>query len=420
MQKWTDEIDRAICEDFAASQKVLWRNFVAGDSYAQQMSQMGYRFGTDPHSATFSECLLWLRSQPGATQFVPVKMFRNKETGAARSVDLFRALLPPPDTAPILKATVQEDSSRSSSRIVCVTDSTCDDLFSDSNYASANLLTPAEFVSLLSSGRFPIGDAVREHTNQTLAAHDIAHLAGFVSNPAYAFQIRRLFSAVGVQLKQNRRVQAALDHFTSLLSLRLYYLVEVLVIVKDTATLESALGFSVHEYPLDARNGESRAKIVARLSALDPVALANYMNALCRVFHSVVDPLGGESRDLYNRRRKHKRGQAQANASQLLYESASSKFAGNSLYSLYYSVQDALENERSSHASYATTIDRIYATFILALVGTAQLTVRDWIDGSIELEPTQDSRLFYYIDSMFSPSQLFWRAFCSKEYDTVV
>jgi len=48
------------------------------------------------------------------------------------------------------------------------------------------------------------------------------------------------------------------------------------------------------------------------------------------------------------------------------------------------------------------------------------LTVRDWIDGSIELEPTQDSRLFYYIDSMFSPSQLFWRAFCSKEYDTVV
>lgn len=36
---------------------------------------------------------------------------------------------------------------------------------------------------MLAHGYFPIGAPIREHTNQTLCEHDIAHIAGFISNP---------------------------------------------------------------------------------------------------------------------------------------------------------------------------------------------------------------------------------------------
>lgn len=403
MEDWYAAVDLLVEEDFYGQLSVLKSNLRAGDAYALQLREMGYVFDSgSERPARFRNCIDWLRRQSDLL-YEPVKVFRNKKTGQLKVISLYDSL----------------DKQKE------VLEKTMRDTFAQ-GYETTNLLKPDMFVWLIAHRMFPIGDAVREHTNQTMAAHDLAHMAGFVSNPDYAHEMWRLFTHVNDVLENDdksgdvfKKVDKALQHFDSMLSLRLYYLIEVLTEVRDRPLLERVLGFSVDKYPLE-EGCDTRRAMSLFLRSKDPIALYRYLQSIYERFHDIVNPLGGESRDMYNRRRKHEREDTGSKKDTgTLYSAASSKFSGNSLYSLYYKAKHCLINVRSSHANYEETIDTIHATLLTALIGTAQLRVSDWVDAAMHFVPRHDAKLYFYLTSMFEPHHLFRRAFCDAEFASV-
>lgn len=283
------------------------------------------------------------------------------------------------------------------------------------NALPLNLLTPEVFVCMLASGYFPIGNAIREHTNQTLAEHDLAHMAGFVSSPNFTKAVREAFRRVLVKMQNNPRVANALKEFDSAYSLRLYYTIEVFTEIPK-ANLEQLQ--ALIEIPLDIDVNKAYIDEFLLNKANEPAKLYHYLHNLYWAFHHLVNPLGGESRDVLNRRRKFNRdgtlGSFYDNVSQ-----SSSKFARNSLYSLFLNARASLENKRSNHPDFRKTIVEIHAPFIGALIGTSQLEIEDWVLQCIEEIPDPESKLYrYFHDSgLWSQDHLILKAFCHPEYD---
>ncbi|MCB1136236.1 MAG: hypothetical protein KDK78_08215, partial [Chlamydiia bacterium] len=281
-----------------------------------------------------------------------------------------------------------------------------------------NLLTPEVFVSMLSNGYFPIGNAEREHTNQTLAEHDLAHMAGFVSKPAYTKAVRQAFRIVGEKMRTNPRVYAALQEFDSAYSLRLYYMIEVFTEIPPASRdrLQELI-----EIPLDQAPDKAAIDAFLLAKAADPEEFYRYLANLYWNYHHLVNPLGGESRDVLNRKRKFQRdgsvGSFYDGVSKL-----SSKFARNSMYSLFLNARAMLENVRSNHPEFERSITAVHTPFIGALLGTSQLEVEDWVLAAVEEELDPSSKLYRYIhnSNLWDQNHLLYRAYCGAEFDEIL
>jgi hypothetical protein len=265
-----------------------------------------------------------------------------------------------------------------------------------------NLLSPDVFVNMLASGFFPIGEPIREGTNQTLAEHDLAHLCGFISDPEYMRCIREAFRRIQTKLEgeHGKRLACALSHFDSLYSLRLYYLIEIFTEIRadKRARLQELLGSTL---PVDADFDQIKPMVLGELQrrARESVAdLYSWLDTLYSEFHQIVNPLGGESRDILNRRRKFQRGSAQNGSPYDRHSKFTSKFNGNSIYSLFQNAVAALENVRSNHIGFSASLELVHAPLIGALVGTAQLSIEDWVLQAIEEVPDPESKLWRYLN----------------------
>jgi hypothetical protein len=388
-QQYFEEVDHCIEENFWGNLASYKKCRLFEDPYIGQLEAMGYSFDTSTEApAPFHHSLTWIFKELNAliatgavnvdTVLWPAKAFRQ---GTAIHYIPFGGEIPHGSEA-------------------------------------LNLLTPEVFVDMLAQGYFPIGNAEREHTNQSLAEHDLAHMAGFISCPRYMAAVREAFRRVQEKTKSNPRLLTALQDFDSAYSLRLYYMIEVFTEIPEEhrAQLQELI-----EIPLDRPCIREEVNEFLRHKAREPADLYQYLAKLYWAFHQYTNPLGGESRDILNRTRKFKRGSTTGS----FYDAVSklsSKFARNSLYSLYYNGQAALDHIRSNHPEFERSIYEIHAPFIGALLGTSQLDVEDWVLSCIEETPDPSSKLYHYIaeSGFWDERHLLYRAYCGEDYEQVL
>lgn len=374
-QDYFKRADDAISENFYGNRRILKRALRNGDAYALQLQEIGYQFergvGKKPKPAPFYQTVNWCLQRlqeiaasddySAADVMIPAKAFSIVVDGVTKYIFV-------PFGGDVPKDAKEE-----------------------------NLLKPDVFVDMLSRGYFPVGAPIREHTNQTLCEHDIAHVAGFIAAPEYMRAVKQAFLQVGFLLKEDARIGKALANFDSLYSLRLYYMIEVFSIVPEAkkAGLQQLLGLKIDDYSLD--NPEAiRGKLLAFLKAKEPAELNDYLDNIFEELLKFINPLGGESRDILNRTRKF----ARSNQSGSFYSTMSnleSKFDGSSIYSIIFNAMAALENIRSNHKDYDKAIELIYVPLLGTLIGTCQLSIKDWVDSAIAPEPDHDSKIFKYI-----------------------
>ncbi len=168
-----------------------------------------------------------------------------------------------------------------------------------------NLLAPDVFVEMLSQGYFPIGAPIREHTNQVLCKHDAAHIAGFLSNPSYMKATRDAFRLIGKKMELDPKLKKALSNFDSLYSLRIYYMIEIFSIIPEDkhADLEKLLNLKIADFSLNEPE-KIYPNVLEFLNSKNPEELNQYLYRVYDGFPKIINPLGGESRDILNRTRK--------------------------------------------------------------------------------------------------------------------
>lgn len=387
--------DEAIDENFHGNLAILKNAYKHNDAYALQLEAIGYCFKSGAEKpAKFYNAIQWTLEKlnyiaqsgqlPSSDILVPAKAFEVERGGQKTQIFL---------------------------------------TFGDHVPAGAkelNLLTPDVFVKMLSQGYFPIGAPIRENTNQTLCEHDLAHIAGFISCPSYMKAIRQAFRQVGELMKTNSDITKALSNFDSLYSLRLYYMIEVFSIIPEDhkEQLEKKLALKIKDFSLD-NPAVIKPNVLKFLKSKTPAELNEYLYQVYESFPSLLNPLGGESRDILNRTRKFGRSKQSGS----FYSSMSnleSKFDGSSIYSLWLNGKAALENIRSNHKDYEKAIEEIHAPLIASLLGTSQLSVEDWVLEAIKPVPDKNSKLYKYIyeTGLWNKSQVLYWAYiwpdCTK------
>ena len=392
-QSFFQKVDAVNKENFWGNLSTFREAEALGDAYITQMKDMGYCFDLGKERiASFYDCLSWVYSSIE-------ELLEKGELGES-------------DT--ILPAKVYESLDQDGGKRYHFIPIGCE---KPERSEEVNLLPPNVFVEMLSEGYFPLGEAEREHTNQSMAEHDLAHMAGFISNPCYMRAIREAFRRVRKKSESCAEINLALESFNSLYSLRLYYMTEVFTEVADRDLLEDLLGFSLStQADIDFVHGVLRSKYEQGTHVL-----FRYMERLCTSFFRLINPLGGESRDIINRVRKFNRGNTLGTFYQES-ETLRSKFNGNSIYSLYYNALAALKYKRSNHSDFDEVIEKIFAPFVLALLGTSQLSVEDWVLQVVEELPDKDSKLYHYIhdSGAWSVQHAFHRVHCASEFSEEV
>lgn len=354
-----DKAEQAIEENFWGNLSILKRAYRHNDSFTKQLTEIGFCFEDDNEKrASFYECIKWVFCKLNAIVenkiltkneiFLPGKAFTDGKS---------------------VKFVIFGENFENSS-----------------NYSEINLLTPKLFVEMLSSGLFPIGEPIREHTNQTLCEHDFAHLAGFIACPEYMKTLRTAFQ----NIQMGSKIEEALQSFDSVYSLRLYYMTEIFSIISDVKKLEEILQLRLSDFPFDSK---IYSKIKEKLKSMDPIALNKYLYNVYRKFPQVIMALGGESLDCLNRVRKMETRQTVSFYSSM--SNLDSKFHGSSIYSLWLNGLAALENIRSTHIDYQKTIEEIHAVFIGSLIGTSQLKITDWVNTDTAVN--KKGNLYKYI-----------------------
>lgn len=394
---WTNyfkEVDECIMENFWGNLNIYRETKIQKDPYIAQLEKMGYNFEENREKpAPFYQSLQWIFSELNAL----ISAGRIDENSVIWPGKAFEFI---------------DDSGKAVQLFIPIGGKVPE------GASPLNLLTPDTFVRMLSEGFFPISEPIREHTNQSLAEHDLAHMAGFVSSPRFTRSVREAFRRVGVKMKENPKVAAALENFNSAYSLRLYYTIEVFsgIPKENLARLKELI-----ELPLDTQVKRDAIEAFLLKKAEKPIELTRYLSRLYSAFHSLVNPLGGESRDVLNRVRKFRRD---FNPDGFYDKDTvmSSKFTRNSIYSLYLNAQDALENRRSNHPNFIETIKEIHTPFVGAILGTSQLEIEDWVLECVEEIPNTHSKLYRYMhdSGLWDESHQLYRAFCSADYDRIL
>jgi hypothetical protein len=223
-------------------------------------------------------------------------------------------------------------------------------------------------------------------------------------------------------MQKNPVIEATLTNFDSLYSLRLYYMIEIFSIIpeENKASLEKLLGLKITDFSLDQPE-QIYPKVVAFLRSKNPAELNQYLYHVYEGFDRIINPLGGESRDILNRTRKFGRGN-QLGSFYSKMSNLDSKFDGSSIYSLFLNAKAALENKRSNHGDYEETIRLIHAPAIASLLGTSQLTVDDWVEQAVEECPNKNSKLYKYIcqTGLWNKSHVIYWAYGHPDYTKVL
>jgi hypothetical protein len=387
--------DQAIRENFWGSLSTLKKAYQRQDAYALQLSDIGYRFAQgEEKPESFYQSSKWMLD----------KLKQAVQRGEIAEADV------------LLPGKAFEITEQDKKKIVFV----CMGGTVPEGAKELNLLPPDIFVEMLSQGFFPIGAPIREHTNQTLCEHDAAHIAGFISCLPYMKAVRQAFREIGKKMAENPKIKTALANFDSLYSLRLYYMIEIFSIIPEAnkPALEALLQLKIKDFSLD--NPQAiYPKVIAFLKSKSPEALHEYLYRVYEGFPALVNPLGGESRDILNRTRKFSRSN-QGGSFYAKMSNLDSKFDGSSIYSLFLNAKAALKNKRSNHPDYADSIRYIHAPVIASLLGTSQLTVEDWVFEAIAEVPNKDSKLYKYIceTGLWNKSHVLYWAYshpdCSK------
>lgn len=396
-KQYFNSADEAITENFWGNLSILKRAHGHNDAYAKQLEEMGYCF------------------EQGKEQPVPfyqtVKWMLDKLNYLVANNQLLESDLLMPG-----KAFEVQRGGETKQIFVCLGG----DVPADAK--ELNLLPPNVFVNMLSQGYFPIGAPIREHTNQTLCEHDIAHIAGFISCLPYMKTIRQAFRIVDEKMQVSPEIRHALSNFDSLYSLRLYYMIEVFSIIPEQKKddLESLLGLKIQDFSLD-KPEVIYPNVINFLKSKKPAELNRYLYRVYEGFPGVVNPLGGESRDILNRTRKFGRSN-QTGSFYATMSNLDSKFDGSSIYSLFLNAKAALENKRSNHRDYEDTIKLIHAPVIASLLGTSQLTVEDWVLQAVKEQPDSDSKLYKYIcgTGLWNKSHVLYWAYGSPDFTKVL
>ena len=389
-----EEVDLKLEENFWGNLPTLKIAEQYNDPYIQQQKEMGYSFIPGEESpATFYQALEWV--------------FKKFQSLLAEGTLTNSDILLPAKVFEIINAKNEPEY------VYIPIGGNIPE-----NATEVNILKPAVFVDMLAEGFFPIGSSYRAHTNQTLAEHDLAHFAGFIGYPRYMKAIREAFRRVRSKMQTNPKVKLALENFDSVYSLRLYYMVEVFTIIPED--LKSKLQ-NLIEIPLHEQLHLQTIIEFLEDKAKNPKEFFQYLYRIYNHFPSLVEPVGGESRDILNRTRKFNRGGRLGNFYSQM-SNLGSKFDGSSIYSLYQNGLAALENKRSTHPDFIEAIREIHAPFIGTLIGTSQLTVEDWVLQAVEEIPDPNSRLYQYLcgSGMWNRSHVIYWAYGEPEYTTVL
>lgn len=388
------EVDIAVEENFWGNLAILKKTESYGDPYIAQLKEMGISLENDNEQPIqFYKAISWVMQQindltnKGVLKkedvILPAKAFVTKDLSGSPKYHFIPLGQPVPAYAEVL-----------------------------------NLLSPDVFVRMLAEGYFPIGEPIREHTNQTLAEHDLAHMAGFISNPDFMRSIREAFRRVQIKMEDNPRINDALKHFDSLYSLRLYYMIEIFTEIPKTKREELQ---KLIEIPLDIPISSANETIKKHLYSKTPAELTKYLAKIYEKFHQLVNALGGESRDMLNRRRKFRRGNTMGS----FYDDVSkfsSKFDHNSIFALFLNAKAALENKRSNHSDYNKAIENIHTPLIGALIGTSQLDIEDWVLQAVEELPNPESKLYRYLHNshFWENRDIIMLCHIHPEYDVIL
>ncbi len=371
-QRFFARADDAIKENFWGNLSILKKAARNGDAYAKQLEEIGYSFKEGREKvAPFYQTINWALGKLNyivksgqlkeSEILIPAKAFEIDQNGEKNYVFV-------PFGGEVPKGGKE-----------------------------LNLLSPDVFVNMLSQGYFPIGEPIREHTNQTLCEHDMAHIAGFISCPRYMKAVRQAFQQISELMKTTPAIKEALANFDSIYSLRLYYMIEIFSIIPETNRdlMEGVLELKIKDFSLDQPEN-IYPNVLAFLRSKTPAELSEYLYRVYESFPAIVNPLGGESRDILNRTRKFGR----SNQTGSFYSAMSnldSKFDGSSIYSLLMNAKAAHEYKRSTHRDYQETIESIHAPIIATMLGTSQLSVEDWVLEAVKETPDKGSKLYKYI-----------------------
>lgn len=389
-----EENDEAIRENFWGNLTILKNAEQSGDPYIQQLSQMRYCFQNGQEKpAPFYQSIKWVFDN----------LHRLIDQGVLSTEDI------------LWPARVFEKVSKNGTIHYTYTIIGGEP---PSSSRPVELVSPHIFVEMLAHGYYPVGSAIREHTNQTLSEHDLAHFGGFISCPEYMRCVREGFRRVFQKMSNSKRVRMSLENFNSVYSLRLYYMTEILTIIRSERKKEL-----VALLEMDFSRPINFEKIVSQLEkrSARPDYLYRYLYRIYDQFHTLVNPVGGESRDILNRTRKFSRASRLGTFYSDL-PSTGSKFDGSSIYSLYLNGIAALENKRSSHTDFRETLRKIHAPFIGTLIGTSQLTIEDWVLQSVEECPDPESKLYQYLcaSGMWDDSHLIYLAHKTRDFDKIL
>lgn len=386
--KYFGDINRQKHENFYGNLRVMQHARYENDPYTLQLEAMGVQLmGPAPKTVPFEQMVAWINSQ--IDTLVQNKTLR--ECDVLRPGKAFRVNAGPFKGQIVFKRLGEP---------------------LEANLVSLNLLTPDEFSQMLAHGYFPMGDATIEHTNQTLAEHDLAHMAAFVSAPLYMKTIRHGFAEVYRIMQSDPQIAEALKSFDSIYSLRLYYTIEIFtqVLPEKRDAIVRAIDIAHTTIPTQQEVTEA---LLARAAA-DPGEFSAYLRRIYDLYPSSFNALGGESRDLINRRRKFGRNKTQGSFYPEI-DALTSKFDGNSIYSLYQNALAALENKRASHPDFCRSIVEIHAPFISCILGSSQISIPEWVEQAVKPVVEDGSVLREYFEKNFDARHAIYHAFCSRE-----
>lgn len=399
---WKQGVNRQMAINFAANFKIYLKYLHSRDSFVLQLKKIGYDF--DPNGT--------LKPSPFETviEYYKREIQQLVDFGLVKQDEI------------LMPAKVFKDRSRDKHYFVPL----WEEVPEEAKDVPENLLTPDVFTTMLSEGYFPIGDEIIEHTNQSLAEHDAAHLLGFLDAPLYMKEVRKAFSRLGKMLngegitrEEQLRMKQALKNFDSVLSLRLYYATEIFTSVKpenqkhvrallalpkgDKSTLDDVKEFIYQKF-----NEQGEAE------------LYRYLTRVYEKFPEYFSASGGESRDVVNRDRKYNSKGATKGG---IYPSKLvSKFDNQSIWSMVQNAEDALKYIRSSHANFHDVINEVHVRVIAALNQINQLDQSDWIKVASSLYVDKNSETYRYLctSGIWNKSHILFWAFCSDEFDKVI
>lgn len=389
-QHYFNENDQVIRENFWGNLLLLKNAKQDNDPYILQLEAMGYSFTEgDEYPAPYYQSIAWIFTQiqtlinqgilTAAEVIWPARVFELQN-----GLMVYKVIgIPPPD-----------------------------------NCKEVELVPPHVFVSMLGQGFFPIGGSIREHTNQSLSEHDLAHFGGLIISPTFMKLVRQGFKKVTQKMHSNERIKQALNHYDSIYSLRLYYMIEVFTFIPDS---KKSLLQELIELDINATLNMKLIIALLEEKSQCPDVLYHYLYKIYDNFYDLVEPVGGESRDILNRVRKFNRtNRLGIYFSELM--NLDSKFDGSSLYSMYLNGCAALENKRSTHPDYYQALREIHAPFIGALIGTSQLTIEDWVGEAVEEQPNEQSKLYNYLckSKIWDESHTIYWAYGCKEYQEIL